>query len=114
MNKILVNRYTILLGFMVVAAIVFYLMFLITSYLYQNKIDITYEDQWNSLIWFMFGFFAIHYILFMFIAILGWHYAINHSDKNKYMVELKHGFFLSILFMIVLGISYFVIFYFRL
>lgn len=114
MNKIFVNRFTILLSFIVVATIVFYLMLLITAYLFQNKVDITYEDQLNSMIWFLFGFLAIHYILFLVTAILGWQYALKHLYKNNYMVELKNGFVLSILFMIILGILYFVIFYFRL
>jgi hypothetical protein len=115
LKRILVNRYSVLIGFIIIAAAAFYVMILIRNYLFEVNLPyFKLEDQFSAL----FGLFikgvVIHYVLFLFIAIIGWRYATKYQDKHKYMVVFKNGFSLSTLFMVLLGGYYLIIYFLRL
>lgn len=106
-KKILVNRYTILVSFIIIVALAFRLIGLISYNIF--KANLPYDslvDQIDSLFGFAFKGMIIHYALFTLIAVFGWRYTRKNNNKSIYMPELQKGFFYSTLFMFVLGIFY--------
>jgi len=105
LKKLLVNRYAVLLGFILVDGIGFYLIYLIVRYLLLHKTDdYTWMDQFYSLVRMAGTGILAHYVLFLLIAIFGWRYTKKHIDSNEYMIEIMYGFMFSMLFMIAYGI----------